>query len=142
MFTGLSLLVHNVKRESEHFVNMENRLDRLRKAKTLGWGELADLLEIKRSMLHYLRNGQRNLSYKTLRKLQAAERESGLSQESFSEGADIKLEPMPGTKKLKILVKAKDVEELKALIASAKNLLNRIENGLTESDEIDKDNEK
>ena len=78
MSTELSLLVHNVKGESEHFVNTTDRLEKLREVKTLQWGELCDLLGIKRSMLHYLRKGERNLSFKALRRLEQAEREAGI----------------------------------------------------------------
>ena len=42
------------------------------------WGELAIHLGLSRSMLDFARKGQRNLSFKALRRLEEAEREAGI----------------------------------------------------------------
>ncbi len=44
----------------------------------MSWGEVCDRLDIKRSMLHYLRTGDRQPSPKLLRKLELLEAEHGL----------------------------------------------------------------
>ncbi len=64
--------------ESEKKVNIAERLERLRAAKTLSWGELCADLDIKRSMLHYLRNGDRGPSAKLSRRIEKAEKDAGL----------------------------------------------------------------
>lgn len=57
---------------------MPNRLENLRKALTLNWGELAAKLEISRAMLDFIRTGARNPSPRVLRKIEQAEIEAGL----------------------------------------------------------------
>ena len=42
------------------------------------WGELATHLGLSRSMLDFIRKGQRNLSFKALRRLEEAERAAGI----------------------------------------------------------------
>lgn len=66
------------KWKCEHFVNITLRLDRLRQALVLEWGELAARLGINRTMLHYLRKGQRAPSQKLERRIQELEHELGL----------------------------------------------------------------
>lgn len=131
MFTELSLLVHNVKGESEHFVNTTDRLEKLREVKTLQWGELCDLLDIKRSMLHYLRKGERNLSFKALRRLEQAEREAGILPPAPPPHAP-PLEHEPGDKKNiqfqeKGNEKGIDREEFGRILAEMKRLTAELE---------------
>ena len=57
---------------------MPHRLENLRKALTLNWGELAAKLEISRAMLDFIRTGARNPSPRVLRKIEQAEIEAGL----------------------------------------------------------------
>lgn len=52
---------------------MKNRLENLKKALAMNWGELADYIGISRSMLDFLRNGVREPGKSTLRKIEAAE---------------------------------------------------------------------
>lgn len=59
---------------------MLKRLENLKKAKTFSWGELCKLLDISRTMLHYLKTGERELSAKALRRLSEAEREAGITK--------------------------------------------------------------
>ena len=61
---------------------MEERLDRLRGARTEEWKELADTLGITVVMLHYLRKGARNPSPKLLRRIMELETDAGLSPPS------------------------------------------------------------
>jgi|GEM_PF-5690663 len=58
---------------------MLKRLENLKKAKTFSWGELCNLLEISRTMLHYIKTGERELSAKALRRLAQAEKEAGIA---------------------------------------------------------------
>lgn len=53
---------------------MNNRLEIIRKQRSLEWGELAVLLGISRSMLNQIRSGNRHPSPKLLRKIQEAEK--------------------------------------------------------------------
>jgi len=48
-------------------------------AMRLEWGELATLIGINRTMLHYVRKGERHLSIKALRRLEQAERAAGIA---------------------------------------------------------------
>lgn len=57
---------------------MEKRLETLKKALKMGWGELADAMGISRSMLDQVRKGNRVFSPKTLRQLEAMETQAGL----------------------------------------------------------------
>lgn len=57
---------------------MADRLARLKDAMRLEWGELASALQINRTMLHYLRKGQRNPSIRALRRIEDAEQKAGL----------------------------------------------------------------
>ena len=43
------------------------------------WGELAGVLDISRTMLHYVRRGERSLSLKAIRRLEQAEQHVGLA---------------------------------------------------------------
>lgn len=61
---------------------MPKRLENLRQALTLNWGELAAKLEISRAMLDFIRTGARNPSPKILRKIELAEIEAGLKSEA------------------------------------------------------------
>lgn len=59
-------------------VNIIFRLDLLRKTNSLTWGELCDLLKISRTMIHYVRSGQRQLSERAVWRLSEAERLAGI----------------------------------------------------------------
>lgn len=54
---------------------MEKRLENLKNALGLNWGELADFIGISRSMLDFLRTGVRTPGAKVLRKIEQAERQ-------------------------------------------------------------------
>lgn len=69
MSTGKSELCNNI---------VGSRLDALRAALTMNWGELADHLRISRSMLDFMRKGERNPSPQMLRSLMDAERAAGI----------------------------------------------------------------
>lgn len=84
-------------------MNIAERLERLRAAKTLSWGELCAELDIKRSMLHYLRNGDRGPSAKLSRRIEKAERDAGIQPPdtgppvaSNAGITDTKTSPTPG----------------------------------------------
>ena len=66
------------QQQSEHFVNLEQRLDRLRKAKGLTWKELANAFALSRTMLHYVRKRKRDLGVKKNYQLLQMERDAGL----------------------------------------------------------------
>ena len=59
-------------------MSVADRLEKLKEAKTLSWGELCDLLQVNRSMMHYLRTGERKPSPKLLRRIEEAEKEAGI----------------------------------------------------------------
>jgi len=59
-------------------VQTAERLERLRSARCLQWGELLEELQISRSMKQALFKGQRGASPKLLRRIEAAERAAGL----------------------------------------------------------------
>ena len=108
-------------------MNTANRLEKLREKKTLGWGELAELLEIKRSMLHYVRNKERNLSKKALRRLEALEREAGLFPANQDSERGIFLREIGPKKKIQIVARAKDADDLRDVIRNMKDLLKKAE---------------
>ena len=58
---------------------MNERLQRLREALRMEWGELAKHLKMSRAMLDFSRKGQRNLSFKAIRRLEEAERQAGIA---------------------------------------------------------------
>jgi transcriptional regulator with XRE-family HTH domain len=58
--------------------NVGSRLDALRVALTVSWGELAERLDISRSMLDFMRNGLRNPSAKLMRKIAVLEQSCGV----------------------------------------------------------------
>ena len=55
-----------------------SRLEALREALVMNWGELANHLSISRSMLDFMRKGIRNPSAQMLRQLADAERAAGI----------------------------------------------------------------
>lgn len=57
---------------------MDRRLDNLRQALRLEWGELCTKLDVGRVMMHYIRSGERTPSMKLIRRIEAAEAEAGL----------------------------------------------------------------
>ena len=57
---------------------MKERLERLKTGLSLEWGELAELLDVSRSMLDHVRNGIRSFGPKAIRRLEQAEREAGI----------------------------------------------------------------
>jgi transcriptional regulator with XRE-family HTH domain len=99
---------------------MEDRLQRLRASLKLEWGELAKRLELSRAMLDFVRKGQRNLSFKALRRLEEAEREAGIS------------EPITHQAKEKPPLRQ---ERKKVIIASVKDALGSIRAALDRLDE-------
>lgn len=58
---------------------MDERLNRLRVTLRMQWGQLADHIGLSRSMLDFVRKGQRNLSFEALHRLESAEREAGIA---------------------------------------------------------------
>lgn len=50
----------------------------MREVLRLEWGELAEQLDMSRSMLDFIRKGQRNPSFKALNRIEQAEREAGI----------------------------------------------------------------
>lgn len=57
---------------------MINRLESLKNRLGMSWGELADYIGISRSMLDFVRTGDREPGNKTRRLIEEAERKSGL----------------------------------------------------------------
>ena len=55
-----------------------SRLERLKIHHCATWGEICDLLQVNRSMMHYLRTGERQPSPKLLRRIEEAEKEAGI----------------------------------------------------------------
>jgi transcriptional regulator with XRE-family HTH domain len=101
-------------------VNTIDRIEQLRVSKKLEIGEVCDLLGISRTMLHYVKKGQRNLSFKALRRLEEAEREAGIS------------EPITHQAKEKPPLRQ---ERKKVIIASVKDALGSIRAALDRLDE-------
>lgn len=62
----------------ENFVKTYDRVEQLRKKLHLNKGEVCDLLGIGRTMLHYLKTEERNLSPKAYRKLEEEEDKAGI----------------------------------------------------------------
>jgi transcriptional regulator with XRE-family HTH domain len=58
--------------------NVGTRLEDVRKRLSLSWGELATHIGISRAMLDFIRNGSREPSPKTARRIMEVERESGI----------------------------------------------------------------
>jgi transcriptional regulator with XRE-family HTH domain len=58
---------------------LETRLSALREALVLNWGELAEHLEISRSMLDFLRRGERHASPSLERRILGLEVQAGLA---------------------------------------------------------------
>ena len=58
---------------------MKNRLEALKKHLGKSWGELADYIGISRSMLDFVRTGEREPGNKTRRLIEEAEQRCGLS---------------------------------------------------------------
>ena len=65
---------------------MNDRLRTLRFALRLEWGELAKRLDMSRSMLDFVRKGQRNLSFGALHRLEDLERSVGLLKDPVPTG--------------------------------------------------------
>lgn len=59
-------------------MKIDDRLNRLKEKLVIDWGGVCDVLGIKRSMLHYLRNGERRPSSDLMRKLIEVERSAGI----------------------------------------------------------------
>ena len=66
------------------------------------WGELATHLGISRSMLDFVRKGQRNLSFPAIRRLEDAEREAGILASTPAPPPDPEPSESPQIKKRKI----------------------------------------
>lgn len=62
----------------DYCTTMKERLERLKRVLSLEWGELADHLDISRSMLDHVRNGRRDFGPKAMRRLEQAEIEAGI----------------------------------------------------------------
>lgn len=67
--------------KSVNLVRMRDRLQKLKEALVLEWGELAETLGVSRSMLDQVRSGARTPGPKLLRAIQGAEHRAGLSPE-------------------------------------------------------------
>jgi transcriptional regulator with XRE-family HTH domain len=59
--------------------SLDTRLAALREALRLEWGQLAERLGVSRAMLDFMRKGQRNPSFRTLERIEAAEHAAGLT---------------------------------------------------------------
>jgi transcriptional regulator with XRE-family HTH domain len=103
---------------------MNERLQKLKEALRMDWGELAAHLRMSRSMLDFARKGQRNLSFKAVRRLEELEREVGLipSVETSIALINKKLENYPSTG-----LTRDEVSELREIIAEWKVKIGRIE---------------
>ena len=64
--------------ESHNLSPVFARLDRLRVVTNRSWDQVAELLEIDRSMFFHVKAGRRNLSKKALFRLAEAERSAGI----------------------------------------------------------------
>ena len=64
--------------ENSMICNYTRRLDRLKAHHCATWGELAQIIGISRSMLDFIRLGQRDAGPKVLRKIRNAEVEAGI----------------------------------------------------------------
>jgi len=110
---------------------MEVRLNRLREARTEGWKELAESLEITVTMLHYLRTGERQPSPKLMRRIMELERENGLTQPVPS---PMMVRETPGvysvtrsTKHLNIVDLKHDLEQIESLARALRAKIEEVE---------------
>lgn len=106
---------------------MKGRLEKLRSALMLTWGELQQRLSISESMLYFIRTGARQPSPKLLRRIIELEKEAGIEadpprrlqvREAPSEYV-VSVERKP----LDIVAVRKQVEQLEAQLLALKKLL-------------------
>lgn len=64
--------------KSERIVNVVSRLENIRAAESLSWDELRKELGVSKTLLHFVRTGERAVSPKFERKLRALELRCGL----------------------------------------------------------------
>jgi transcriptional regulator with XRE-family HTH domain len=114
---------------------VNSRLQRLREILRLEWGELADHLGMSRAMLDFVRQGQRNLSFPALRRLEEAERAAGISPPVVTTVSAQPPAPDPAAgmnqEKLEISPLSRD-ERIAAAIAEAIAALQRVQAILAE----------
>jgi transcriptional regulator with XRE-family HTH domain len=110
---------------------MNARLQRLREVLRLEWGELAERLGLSRSMLDFVRKGQRNLSFKALSRLEDVERCAG-----FTPPPPIRLavHSPPVEYTVKRERKPLDIVELKRQVAAMKRQLASLERMIEEAE--------
>lgn len=116
---------------------MHNRLETLRQALRLQWGELAARLNLSRSMLDQVRRDRRKLSIKAIRRLEEAERDAGIEvascltvrEEMMAYGAN-KGDSTRVSKRLKIgELKQSSVVEIERMLSQLKQQLERMGDG-------------
>ena len=101
---------------------MEERFQLLRQTLRLEWGELAEQLQISRSMLDFVRKGQRNMSFKALNRLEELERSAGILPPKPSIDV-VKVEEGIPDEESEML---SDREELRAIAIELRDLCTRI----------------
>lgn len=110
---------------------MNARLQRLREVLRLEWGELASHLGVSRSMLDFVRKGQRNLSFPALRRLEEAERAAGILPPTPSVPAPETVPPGELSSPLKNLKvsgrKSDHAAEIRAILAEVDSIKARLE---------------
>jgi transcriptional regulator with XRE-family HTH domain len=68
---------------------ISERLETLRKSLNLNYGELAEALDLSRSMLDFIRSGKRKPSPKILRKMEELERSNSYKSATKEADADL-----------------------------------------------------
>ena len=84
------------------------RLDRLRRALYINWGELADHLQISRFMMYQIKNGGRSLSLKTLKRIQETELALGITP---AEHITSSIDSLPESSHIHLRVTIKDATQ-------------------------------
>jgi transcriptional regulator with XRE-family HTH domain len=110
-------------------VDIAARLEKLRDAKRLQWGELCGELGISRSMKHALFTGARGASPKLIRRIEAAERECGLLPPPV---LTPRVEPKPPTPGKSLVEGVQRLEKAPENRAELRRLIARLESTVAE----------
>jgi transcriptional regulator with XRE-family HTH domain len=102
---------------------MDERLQKLRAALRMEWGQLAAHLGMSRAMLDFVRKGQRNLSFPALARLEEAERSAGITPPIL---AVREAPPSYETPQEKVEISAPEME-LHAIASALRELCQRVE---------------